>query len=109
MNLNNTFFVEDDGLIEGRYKVTFAIIIYRNKFGCYPDFLKGFDTPKAARDGYSTKFWYIVPDAVDLSYEDACELRDKCEKEYGELITNCENTGDWSNFPWKNAELIYSK
>jgi len=103
------FAVEKDTLTDDKYIVSVRIVIYRNHLGCYPDFLKEFENPKAARDGYSTKFWYVVPNATELSYEKACQLRDKYESEYKQCIDTCEETGDWSEYPWKEAELIYSK
>ena len=105
----NRFSVEEDTLAKDKYIVSVLIIIYRNKLGCYPDFLKDFENPKAAREGYDTKFWYVVPDATSLSYSDACKLRDKYETEYKKLIDTCEETGDWSEYPWRDAVLIYHK
>ena len=104
-----TFAIEPDVLNKDRYIITVHITIYRQKFGCYPDFLQDFETPRAAREGYDTKFWFIVPDCVNLLREDAEHKCNMYEKRYGTLIRNCEETGDWTNCPRTKADLIYHK
>ena len=103
------FNIEPDVLYKGKYIVTVKIIIYRKLFGCYPDFLKDFETPRAAKEGYDTKFWYLVPGAENLSRDNADKLRQEYENKYAKLIETCENTGDWTKYPYKNATLIYHK
>lgn len=103
------FAIEPDSLNKNRYIITVLIIIYRAEFGCYPEFLKSFDTPRAAKEGYDTKFWFLVPEAENLTLSQARDLLDKYNNDYYDLIRNCENTSNWDDYPFKNAELIYHK
>lgn len=101
------FCVEPDPASENKYMVTLDIIIYAEEFPKYPDFLKDFENTG------NTKFFFIIPELnkplVNLDLETAREKCNLYAHEFTDIITNCENTGDWSKFPWKNAELIYYK
>ena len=110
------FNVEKDTASENNYMVVLKIIIQKEKFQSYPEFLKGFENEKNKREGYPTKFWYIVPKkdksfAYEMKKNIAIELANEYEKEYSNIIENCENSGDWKMFPFniENIILIYQK
>lgn len=112
--MSKHFYVEEDTLNQGKFIISLKIVIYRHKFGVYPDFLASFGTPDKIRFGYTTKFWYLCEDENGKVYENLTEEEAKnivatLEEKYGAMIENCEETGDWSNYPFKNLDLIYHK
>lgn len=89
---------------EGTYRIECMICIYREKFGKHPDFLK--DLEGDAHTGFNTKYALLVRDDID-SEVSASALASDYNHQYDDLITSCEDTSDWKQFPFKDCEPIY--
>lgn len=90
---------------DNTFRIECRLVIYREEFGKHPDFLKPIGD---AVTGYYTKYFLLIEDDIlskDLA-EKACAKYDSL---YAKLIENCENTGDWTDFPFKNNDIIYYK
>ena len=86
-----------------KYYIAVSIVIYRELFGKYPDFLKDFEN--SAHLGYTTKFTFLVPGTETMSKLEADMKRHICETQYEPMLRNCENTGDWSNSPFDFSKM----
>ena len=94
----------------GKFRVECALVIYQAAGKPYPDFL---DNIKGDPDeGYNTKFYIALTDDIDDAKK-IITLVKKYRRKYDKLLTECENTGDWSKFPFDpNAddfEICYYK
>ena len=108
------FAIEQDSLNPGTFIVTLKLVVYRQLHGRYPEFLKRFDTADAARDGYSTKFWFLCKkedgtDAAGMTLKEAKDLASKYEGKYWKILEFCEISGNWTTYPFEGLELIYHK
>jgi hypothetical protein len=91
---------------EGTYRIECQFVVYREKFGRHPKFLKGCEGN--ARDGFNTKFWFLVED--DLDKEEAKRKLVEYQTKYDELIISIENDDTrWEEFPFKDNVITYSK
>ena len=79
---------------DGTWRIECVCIIYRALHGMHPDWAK--PTGDASEDGIK-------------SMMKAVTRAEELETQYGELVRNCENTGDWTDFPFKDKEIIYYK
>lgn len=91
--------------IDGTYRIECLLIVYRQKLGKHPDFLKPVGDNIT---GYYTKYFLSIEDNI-LSEEQAVRKANDYNKKYDSLIEKCEDTGDWSDFPFKDCEIIYYK
>lgn len=108
------FFVEKDILNDGKYVVTVKIVVYRQRLGKYPPFLKDFGTPKSERDGYTTKFWFLFKDESgndleNLELHEANKIAEDLETKYAEKFAISEDTGIWDENLFSNLVLIFYK
>ena len=92
---------------DGTFHIECLFVVYRELFGHHPDFLPQ-DEERGKREGFSTKFWYLVED--DLTKEEArLHLKDY-RKKYDRLITAIEHDDKrWNEFPFKDKDVVYSK
>ena len=92
---------------EGTYRIECMFIVYRQKFGHHPDFLPQ-DEEKGAREGFNTKFWFLVDD--DLTKNNAEKTVEEYQQKYDVEIRKIENDDTlWDTFPFKNNIVIYAK
>ena len=110
------FYANRDNLEIGKFVVELSIVIYRAKLGKYPSFLSRFGTPDNERDGFTTKFCYIMNDEngnpyVSLTEEEATKIADTLEEKYRDIILECEDTGDWDSCPidFDKLDLVFYK
>lgn len=105
------FHVETDPLKEGTFIITLSITIYRQMLGKYPSFLSEFGTPDKERDGFTTRFWYLMKDEKNEVYallenkEEAEKIALRLERTYAKSIKECENSGIWEDCPINFDEL----
>ena len=90
---------------EGTYHIECLFVVYRELFGEHPSWI---DCPGDARDGFNTKFYFLIED--DLSLEDAtAKLKDYVDN-YSKLIITIENDKNrWDEFPFKDKPIVYTK
>ena len=92
---------------DNTFRIECLFVVYREKFGHHPSFLPQ-DEIRGAREGFSTKFWFLVEDDLDAS-ETVKKLADYQNK-YDKLITEIENDDTrWEEFPFKTNPVVYSK
>lgn len=106
---NRCFYYAPDSAYSGKdtYRIECRIVIYRQKFGKHPDFLKEYEGNKHG-EGYNTKFFLLIED--DISDENTAKAKvDKYNKDYADLISKCENSGEWGAFPFKSSVIVYYK
>ena len=91
--------------IDDTFAVECRIVVYREKLGRHPDFLYPVGD---AETGFYTKYFLLIE--VDIpDMKTAENLAKRYNDKYANIIDNCENTGDWSNFPFKDKEIVYYK
>ena len=90
---------------DGTWSVRTIIVIYRQKFGKHPDFLQNMQGD--AKIGYNTKYCLLIED--DLTKEQAEKRADELYARYDALQSHCENTGDWRDWPFKDAVVCWAK
>lgn len=91
---------------EGTKRIECRFIVYREKFGHHPSFLKDYEGN--AREGFNTKFFFVVVD--DLSDEEAETKLLEFEEKYNDIVTNIENDDTkWDEFPFKDCPISYYK
>ena len=94
----NKFNINPEPHDKDLYYISLNIVIYREKLGQYPSFLKDFEN--SSEYGYSTKFKYFLDEKYALlTKEKAMEEMSKLEEKYKDILNHCEETGDWSTFP----------
>ena len=98
----NSFYPLDNG--DGTWRVECRCIIYRELHGVHPDWAKPVGN---AKEGYNTKYFLLVED--DLSELSANEKAAEYNEMYGNLLTACENSGNWDDFPFTNRPIVYYK
>lgn len=92
--------------MNGKYDIECSIFYLNEKFkDKYPDFLESYKGSN--KWGYNTKFVLLVEKDLDL--DTALELVMDLDKKYSKLISKCYDTNDWSQFPFKDAEIIFYK
>lgn len=99
----DTFYVMNNS--DGTYRIECKCIIYRALHGKHPDWAKPTGNE---RDGFNTKYFLLIDDYIK-SEEEAKQAAEYLNNEYKELITRCEDTGNWEEFPFKENEIIYWK
>lgn len=102
---NNTHFFVMENQNENTYHIECRLIVYRAKLGKHPDFLK--PTGNSV-DGFNTKYFLLIEDDI-ASKTDADKRCDELERDYGEIIINAEDTGNWDKFPFKDKLIVYYK
>ena len=99
----DSFFIMDNN--DGTYRIECKLIVYRNLHGKHPDFLK----PEGnAKLGFNTKYFLLIEDNI-ADKSNAISKANKLNADYNKIITECENSGDWTKFPFKNSPIIYYK
>lgn len=104
MKDNKHFFVtENSG--EGTYHIECRLVVYRAMLGKHPDFLHPTGDPV---DGFYTKYYLLIEDNIssEITADEHC---DKLEHDYGTIIENAEQTGNWDKFPFKDSAIVYYK
>ena len=106
---NGCFYYGSDKAYSGKdtYLIECRIVIYRALFGKHPDFLKDYEGNKKG-EGYNTKFFFLIEDDIPDENTAITKVHAYNEK-YAKLITECENTGVWDNFPFKSNTITYYK
>lgn len=90
---------------DNTFRVECRLVVYREKLGKHPDFLK--PTGDKAT-GYNTKYFLLIED--DISSEStANDIAAKYASSYDTLIEKCEESGDWTDFPFKDRAIIFYK
>lgn len=99
----DSFFVIKNN--DDTYRIECKLIVYRALHGKHPDFLK----PEGDEQmGFNTKYFLLIKD--DISNEsEANLLAHELNTKYQTLITVCEDSGNWDNFPFKHCPIIYYK
>lgn len=90
---------------DNTFRVECRLIVYREKFGKHPDFLK--PTGDKAT-GYYTKYFLLIEDTIP-SESAANDIAAKYASSYDALVKKCEDTGEWTDFPFKDCEIIFYK
>lgn len=90
---------------DGTWRIECVCIIYRALHGKHPDWAK---PTGDAITGFNTKYFLLIEDDIK-SMMKAVTRAEELEAQYGDLVRNCENTGDWTDFPFKDKEIIYYK
>jgi hypothetical protein len=106
----NKFIINKEPQQEDKYYISVNIVIYRAKLGKFPNFLDWCETPRNAREGYPTKFVYLTEYTM-LEKKEAERIAEELEIKYGDIIRQCEDSGDWSNSPFdfSKMDLLWSK
>ena len=90
---------------DGTWRIECRCVIYRALHGKHPDWAR--PTGDAAT-GYYTKYFLLIEDGFK-SLMKAITRTEELENQYADIIRNCEDTGDWSKFPFADREIIYYK
>lgn len=97
------FYARNNG--DGTFGVECKIVVYRAKLGKHPDFLKPTGDEK---DGFNTKYFLLVADDIP-TLKDAETKALEFNQKYSKLQKECEDSGNWDNFPFKDAPIVYYK
>lgn len=90
---------------DGTYRIECRCVIYRASLGKHPSWAK----PEGdARLGYNTKYFLLIEDDIQTE-ADAIKKANEYEAKYGNILVQCEDTGDWRNFPFTNKLIVYYK
>lgn len=99
----DSFYARDNG--DGTFGVECRVIVYRAKLGKHPDFLKPIGDEKF---GFNTKYYLLVDDDIP-TLEEATTKANEYNEKYGAMLTKCEDTCNWDEFPFKDALIVYYK
>lgn len=64
----------------------------------------GFITPS----GFNTKYYLLIADDIASLAAAQTQANDLNQK-YGDILTKCEDTGDWTAFPFTDKPIIFYK
>ncbi len=104
-NAINNFFMADNG--DGTYRIECLFVVYRELFGHHPSFLPQ-DEERGKREGFSTKFWFLVED--DIEPDKINNRLEFYKNTYSKQIFDIEKDDKkWESFPFKDKPVIYSK
>lgn len=105
----NSFYIEEEPYEKEKYYIGVKIVIYRTLLGKYPDFLSFYE--RNSKDGYTTKFAYLIDEATQLSKNEAKKKCEELECEFSNVLRECENSGDWSKCPFdfSKMDLLWCK
>lgn len=99
----NTFRIMNNN--DGTWHIECLCVIYRALFGKHPEWAK----PEGdAVNGYNTKYFVMVEDNI-VTEEEAKQKANVYENKYGKLIKECEDSGNWDKFPFKDNTIVYYK
>lgn len=99
----DNFYARNNG--DGTFGVECRVIVYRALLGKHPDFLKPEGNEK---EGFNTKYYLLVADDI-ATLEEANQLAKEYNKKYSAIQNKCEKTGNWDEFPFKDALIVYYK
>lgn len=90
---------------DGTYRIECKCTIYREMLNKHPDWAK----PEGnAKDGFNTKYYLLIEDDI-ASLTIAQKQADDLNHKYSDILTKCENTGDWTTFPFTDKPIIFYK
>lgn len=102
-HLFNAFYPADNN--DGTYRIECRCIIYRAMLGKHPNWAK----PQGnAKDGFYTKYYLLIEDNI-TSLATAQKQADDLNQKYSDILTKCEDTGDWTAFPFTDKPIIFYK
>jgi hypothetical protein len=102
-NISKAFYPVDNN--DGTYRIECRCIIYRAMLGKHPDWAK----PQGdAKDGFNTKYYLLIEDDI-ASLATAQKRADDLNHKYSDILTKCEDTGDWTTFPFTDRPIIFYK
>ena len=90
---------------DGTYRIECRCIIYRAMLSKHPDWAK----PQGdAKDGFNTKYYLLIEDDI-ASLATAQKQADDLNHKYSGILNKCEDTGDWTTFPFTDRPIIFCK
>lgn len=99
MNMQTFNAVENN---DGTWRIECRCVIYRALHGKHPDWAK---PTGDAKTGYYTKYILLIEDEIK-SMKTATDRANELENRYADMVRECEDTGDWHSFPFKDKEII---
>lgn len=102
-NISKAFYPVDNN--DGTYRIECRCIIYRAMLGKHPDWAKPQDD---AKDGFNTKYYLLIEDDI-VSLAAAQKQANNLNHKYSDILTKCEDTGNWTSFPFTDRPIIFYK
>lgn len=65
-------------------------------------------THEDAKDGFYTKYYLLIEDNI-TSLATAQKQADDLNQKYSDILNKCEDTGDWTAFPFTDKPIIFYK
>lgn len=88
---------------DGTWHIECRCVIYRALHNKHPDWAKPIGD---AITGFYTKYYLLIEDNFKTMLK-AILRAEELENQYAALITECENTGNWGNFPFADNLIVY--
>lgn len=90
---------------DGTWRIECRCVIYRALHGKHPDWAK--PTGDAVM-GFNTKYYLLIEDNIK-SMMKAIIKAEELESRYADIVRKCEDSGDWTDFPYKDNKIIFYK